>query len=84
MHASRTIPTLAAVVSLAAVSAPVANAYKLAPLGKSHANVLAAPQHASSTHRRKDARQPQIHKELQISNTPDPQDWTVKPRRSTR
>jgi hypothetical protein len=66
MQTSRAIPTLAAVVSLAAVSAPVANAQTLAPLA-SHATVLAASHPASSTHRRKNARQPQIHKELEIS-----------------
>ena len=67
MHASRAIPTLAAVVSLAAVSAPVANAQTLAPLGQSHATILAVTHPASSTHRRKNARQPQIHKNLEIS-----------------
>jgi hypothetical protein len=67
MQASHAIPTLAAVVSLAAISAPVANAYNLTPLGESHATVPAAPHPASSTHRRKEARQPQIHKNLKIS-----------------
>jgi hypothetical protein len=67
MQASRAIPTLAAVVSLAAVSALVANGQTLAPVGQRHATVLAAPYMASSTHRRKDARQPQIHRELEIS-----------------
>jgi hypothetical protein len=67
MQASRAIPTLAAVVSLAAVSAPVANGQTLAPLGQSHTIVLAAAHPASLTHRRTDARQPQLHKCLEIS-----------------
>jgi hypothetical protein len=67
MQASRAIPTLAAIVSLAAVSAPIANAQTLAPLGQSHATALAAPHPASLTHRRKSARHPQIHKNFEIS-----------------
>jgi hypothetical protein len=64
MKASRAIPTLAAAVSLVEFSAPVANAQTLAPLGQSHATVHAASHAASSTHRRRSARQPQIHKEI--------------------